>query len=200
MGKCGKFVGGIGFTLLTLITVGATVALFSIALYAVNKNFEGYSASLKTGLIIALVISIVVFIFGIYASFSKNRCVKCILSIIYIVYAIFVLIMAIVILALGGAISEVISREFQSNPDFRSSFEKTFNCYTWNSNTSNNTCQSVFDSSFGVARKAIGGCLLGIFFLLLIGIIVAFCHVCRKRSDDFSGSENTINTPLSYGW
>ena len=173
--KCQRFCLAFGFTILTLVTVGTTVVLFSFAVHY-SKKLE-VSKGLTNGVIIALVVSIVVFLFAIIASFAAKRCLRGTLGIIYIVYAIFVLGMAIVLLAFKSKILTLIGDAFKNeNKDITKSIKEGFNCLYW----------------------------MNISFVILVaGIVLSFVYACccKNKEDDLSSNSNSqFNTPLTYGW
>lgn len=203
--KCQRFCLAFGFTILTLVTVGTTVVLFSFAVHY-SKKLE-VSKGLTNGVIIALVVSIVVFLFAIIASFAAKRCLRGTLGIIYIVYAIFVLGMAIVLLAFKSKILTLIGDAFKNeNKDITKSIKEGFNCLYWmNISLINdpNNCYDKVSDFWNKKGKVVAYILIAVFVILVAGIVLSFVYACccKNKEDDLSSNSNSqFNTPLTYGW
>ncbi|KAH0786108.1 Tetraspanin family protein [Histomonas meleagridis] len=199
--SCKKFIRGFGFTILTLITIGSTIALFAACLYFIKTKLDDISQTLLIVVIVALCISILVFIFGIYASVKGKKCARSLLAIIYIFYALIVGAMAIFVLACKGVLYDAVKSQFDSgNQDFINIIQAGFNCKSWDNATVGNTsCKSAIETFYNSTILIIGICLGVVFFILLVGIIFVFKYVCCGK-DDKSDDNNQISTPLTYGW
>lgn len=207
--SCKNFVRSFGFTILTLFTIGSTVALFALSTYYIYKVLDGVSDGFIAGVIVALCVSFLVFCFGIYASCKGTKCSRSILAIIYIIYALFIGFMAIFFLAFKNKIIELIGKEYnKNNNEFVESINKAFNCHSWE--VINNTidylqenktisCKEKICEFYNKTQLVIGIILIGVFLILIFGIVLVFKYICCSNEDDSSLKEQ-ISTPLTYGW
>lgn len=213
---CDQCLRGFGFTILSLITIGASTALFAIALYFIATKFKDISNSLLIIVVIALCVSVLVLLFAFYASCKGNKCVRTILVFIYIIYALIVGAAAIFLFAFKGKLMGLISDGVEkNNSDLIHSIQEGFNC-KMNSNTTKNgtvyyfygsECDDKVNSFYKAKLPPIGGCLVGIFVILVIGIVLSFRYLCCvKETQDLSTTEpinknkDSLNSPLTYGW
>lgn len=217
---CDQCLRGFGFTILSLITIGASTALFAIALYFIATKFKDISNTLMVIVVLALCVSILVLLFALYASVKGNKCVRTILVFIYIIYAAIVGAAAIFLFAFKGKLLSLINTGVEkNNSDVIHSISEGFNCkmgteqviiegqtktkyYFYNS-----SCESAVNSFYKAKLPPIGGCLVGIFVILVIGIILSFRYLCcTKENQDLSTTEpinkskDQLNSPLTYGW
>lgn len=207
--SCNNFVRSFGFTILTLLTIGSTVALFGLSTYYIYKFLDGVSDGFIAGVIVALCISFLVFCFGIYASCKGTKCTRSVLAVIYIVYALFVGAMAIFFLAFKSKIVELIGKEYnKKNNELVESINKAFKCNSWvgiNNTTdylqenATISCKEKINEFYNKTQLVIGIVLIAVFLILIIGIILVFKYICCSK-DDASSNKEQISTPLTYGW
>lgn len=201
--KCQKTCFSLFFTILTLVTVGSTIFLFSFAVHYTTKKID-VSKSISNGVIIALIVSIVVFIFAAIASFTSYRCLRGTLGLIFILYALFVLVMAIVLLAFKGKMLNLVGDAFETNnSDVIDSIEKGFDCKGWNRTVGvKDNCYYKVSDFWDKKGKVIAYVLIVVFVILALGVVLSFIFACHKNTEDeLSSTSNTqFNTPLTYGW
>lgn len=208
--NCKKFVRGFGFTILTLLTIGSTVALFGLSTYYIYKFLDGVSDGFIAGIIVALCVSFLVFCFGIYASCKGTKCTRSVLAVIYILYAIFVGAMAIFFLAFKNKILTLIGDQYnKENNELVESINKAFNCNSWEGNQTVNTtvsenttlisCKEKIEKFYNKTQLVIGIILIAVFLILVVGIILVFKYICCSAEDSTSSKER-LSTPLTYGW
>lgn len=215
---CDQCLRGFGFTILSLITIGASTALFAIALYFIATKFKDISNTLMVIVVLALCVSILVLLFALYASVKGNKCVRTILVFIYIIYAFIVGAAAIFLFAFKGKLMDLIETgvKDKNNSDIIHSITEAFKCEMNVNETVNHTKQYYFKGSncedevskfYKAKLPPIGGCLIGIFVILVIGIVLSFRYLCCvKDNQDLSTTEpinkskDQLNSPLTYGW
>ncbi|KAK8860420.1 Leukocyte surface antigen cd53 [Tritrichomonas musculus] len=205
MGKCAS---GTCFTLLTLLTIGLTLALFIFATIVYAK-IKTASESIFIGLIVCLCISFLLFVFGIYASCCGNNCVKGILSILYIVYALGIGAAGVVLLIYRQKLPDYFSDAYHKGSLSNSTIDtiqETFNCHFPPKATvleDQEDCLEKFKDYVHRYGLICGIALLALFIFLLLGVCLAIRIICKKDEDisNAKSRENEqINTPLTYGW
>lgn len=208
---CQQCLRGFGFTILSLITIGASTALFALALYYIATKFKDISNTLMTIVVLALCVSILVLLFALYASIKGNKCVRTLLVFIYIIYAVIVGAAAIVLFAFKQKLINLIQTGVEkNNTDLIHSITEGFKCKMIEKpklTFIGSDCENKVNSFYKSKLPPIGGCLIGIFVILVIGIILSFKYLCcTKEVQDLSTTEpinkskDQLNSPLTYGW
>ena len=213
---CKQCCRSFGFTILSVLSIGAAVALLSAAVYFIATKFKGISDSLLTIVIIALCVSVLVFLFSLYASTKDNKCVRTVLTFIYIIFALVMGAAGIFLLAFKGELLKIINDAVVRNQtDVTYSIETAFNCQMLTSNDTSqggreqfydSECESKVDEFYKSKIPPIGGCLIADFVVLMFGVVMSFRYICRKEKLDLSPSDQSnksreqLNSPLTYGW
>ena len=213
MGCCQRCCTNTCLTVLTLITLGATLGFLIFATYEASK-VRKVNDTVFIILVVVTCITGMIFIFGIYASCCGNRCARGALSVIYLVYALILLACGIVVIIFRTKFSKFLRDSYDegkfSDKDLEN-IEDTFSC-KFPSNPENATkltllednsesCFTKFDDfckKFGII---IGIVLLVLFVLIFIGVVIACNAACRKReTSSGSKTKEQVSTPLTYGW
>ncbi|OHS92947.1 hypothetical protein TRFO_12124 [Tritrichomonas foetus] len=227
---CKQCCRSFGFTILSIITIGAACALFGVALYYIATMFKDVSNTLMVACVIALCVSILVFLFALYASVKDNRCIRTVLTFIYIIFAFVVGAAAILMFAFKGTLFKLIQGEIEkNNTDLIYSLEKAFDCkLVVNATTPDqpdtnsslmfleeggnvsfygSDCEDKINKFWKSRIPPIGGALIGIFVIIVIGIILSFKYICCTKdnvdlspTDKSNRSKEQLNSPLTYGW
>lgn len=210
--KCKDCCTSFGFTILTILTIGTATALFGVALYYIATKFKDISNSLMTIIVICLCVSLLVLLVSIAISVKGNKCTKSILVFIYIIFALVVGAAAILLFAFKSKIMDTIENGVVANKtDLIHSIEVAFSCSMQSPSDpetlcfKNCPCGGKVDSFYQAKLPPIGGCLVGIFVVLIIGIIFSFRYLCssQKTNDDTTTGQNpqpALNQSLTYGW
>ncbi|OHT16921.1 Tetraspanin family protein [Tritrichomonas foetus] len=209
---CAKCCTGMCFMMLTLCTLGVTLAILIFATIIYSK-IRTVNETLFIVIIIALCVTALIFIFGLYASCCGKKCSKGVLSMIYLIYAIALGACGVLILIyknkLVGMLEDVYNKGKLSSDDI-SSIEEFFKCSFENKtelvllNETDDGCFNKFEDYVKKYGLIIGIVLLVIFVLLMFGVIMS-CRLACKKEDISSGSKqeqnnSQITSPLTYGW
>jgi hypothetical protein len=211
MGACARGCTSIFFTILTVITIGGILAILIAALILFEKyKLVEYDNRLLVFLIIALVVAILVFIFGLYVSCLQKVALRTILTIVFLVVDLAVLALAVFVFvgkdSIISSISGLWSLKRSSDLAIVVALQDAFTCCGWegpgpNCTTTNPPCKEVIEPDFDKNAKVIGGALLGFGVLLLLGVILAFKLVCCGKADDDddqkSLSQSNYTAPLN---
>lgn len=202
MGKCAL---GACFTLLTIITIGATLALFIFAVIVYTK-IKVVSETVFIVVIVGLCVTALLFLFGIYASFCGGNCSKNLLSILYLLFSLVIGGAGVILLIYRTKLPEYFE-EYVKNQDHKEiidTIENVFKCSV-EETPGTKTCQVIFKEYCEKYGAIVGGCLLGIFAFLLFGVIIAWCLMCQQGKADTSNvqplnTQNTLNDQLNFDW
>jgi hypothetical protein len=203
MGACGiAFL----FTVLTLLTIGASCALFIAAIvYLAKIQIQSVSETLWVAVIIAMCASFLILCFGIYASWWGKACSRTIVLLIYIIYALVLGAIGIALLALKNTLMTEFGKLWEGEPaEARKKIEEFLKCKGWTSeNEVTPSCKAKVDEFYGKYGGIIGGCLLGLFVILMAGSVWGFYLTCKggqERSDTDTPRRNNVREPLAYSW
>ncbi|OHT05120.1 hypothetical protein TRFO_27306 [Tritrichomonas foetus] len=207
MGKC---CSNTCFGILTLLTIGLTLALFIFATFIYAK-IKTANETIFIAIVICLCVSALLFFFGIYASCCGGKCTKAILSIFYIIYAFAIGAAGVLIIVYKSRLTQIFRDAYDQGKFKQADLDaiaETFNCVfpDTESNLTNST-ESCFDKFEKYVTKyglIVGIALLCLFVLLMAGVVLSCKFLCRKDEyEDISAPkkpDNAINTPLTYGW
>lgn len=198
------------FTLLTLLTIGVSCAVFIAMIYYFDKiHMKSVAEDLMVGVIIGLCLSILLFIYGLYASCCGNRCHKCLLSVFYLIFTITLGAVGVALLAAKSKVKEGLAKLWQDNEkSVTDALEEGFKCKSWNdaSIPKEQRCETVITEFYEKYGNIGGGVLIALFVVLMGGTIIAFRFVCKRepKSDKASSTQpngkDQFTTPLTYGW
>ena len=208
MGKC---CSSTCFAILTLLTIGLTLAVFIVALIAYVK-FKFLNNTVFIVIIVCLCVSTLLLLFGIYASCCGKNCSKTLLSILYIIYALALGAGGVLILIYQdelGNYLEKIANNGHLTPNEREIIEDFFDCNftntTDNADSSDNDCVEMFKDYIDKYGLIVAIALLVLFALLMVGVVIA-CRLMWKKENEYeigknsNKLENAVNQPLTYGW
>lgn len=197
---------------LTLVTIGATLALF---LYVTIKVVELKTLS-DTSVIVVVVglcLSILLFVIGIYASCCGGKCIRSIVSILFLIYAVGLGALGIVIFAfktkLYDGISKIMDREDVDKGVL--DIEANLKCCGWEianltrceNSTFHVMCSEKLDKIYTKEGYILAGACLGAALVLIIGTVFAFKFLCKEAESETETKNTYAETLVStdrYGW
>jgi hypothetical protein len=190
------------FTCLTLLTIGISSALFiAVVYYFVDLSFHKAEKSVFAILVVAMVVSLLLLIYGFYASICGGKAAKFSLAVIYLIYALVLLAIGVALLAIKDTIIDAVEDYFLSDTtaeDVRSKFETEFKC-EWEGNATN--CKTKIQDLYKSFGVGIAAGLIVLFAILLLGDIIAWRWLCSKWEDGPAGGQGgDVKTPLTYSW
>jgi hypothetical protein len=200
MVDCATCRRGFVFTALTLFTIGISTALFiTVVYYFVSLKIQEANSSIFIVLVVVMVVSFLLLIFGFWASFRGAVWAKALLAVIYALYAVILLAIGILLLAMKNQITDAVQEYFDINPgEFRDKFEEALNC-SWND--TNVTCLEKFKDIYGTFGIGIGVGLILLAVVLLVGDGFAWKWICEKcKYKEASSSQKQLTAPLTYSW
>lgn len=213
MGACSRGCTSIFLTILTVITIGGILAILVVALILFTKyHLNDYDNRLVVFLIVALIVTILVFLFGLYVSCMQKVALRSILVIVFLVVDLAVLALGIFVFvgkdSIISSLAGLWSLGSGGNAAVAAGLENAFECCGWeepNANCSSkwtSLCKDVIKPEFDKNANAIGGALLGFGVLLLLGVILAFKLVCCGKPDDEDPNQKSLaqtnyTTPLT---
>jgi hypothetical protein len=193
---------GILFTILTLLTIGVSSALFILVVYYfVDLGIQKAENKVFAIVVTAMCVSILLLVYGFWASTCGGKGAKYSLAVIYLVYAFVLLAIGVVLLALKGKIIDAVDDYFTGlAPDakVRTAFEDEFNC-KWNA-TVEVECKVKFEDMYKSFGIGVAAGLIVLFAILIAGDIVAWKWLCSTWDDDTTGPKANVTTPLTYSW
>lgn len=207
----GKFHFGLTllFTVMTLLTIGVAAVVFGFMIYYFKKMaVHEASNGLYAALIIGLCVSILILIYGTYASCCGAKCHKILICILYSLFSVALLALGVYMLAAKSQLMDLLSQAWSSSEGFLA-VETELNCSGWSvatNNTRPTKCEEVIGNYYDKYGKLGGGVFIVLGVLLFGGVILAFKIICRKNKGDERGSSqqgsdrNQFTTPLHYGW
>lgn len=206
MGKCASGI----FTILTLLTIGCTFALFVFATVVFVK-IKSASNEIFIVIIICLGVSFLILIFGIYASCCGNNCVKGVLSILYIIYAFAIGALGVALIIFQKKLPEYFDKAYYDGTLSNTTQDmivEAFNCKFPPKNKRINDetpkdCLDKFKDYVHNYGLICGIALIVLFILLFIGVCFAIHVICKKDQDlsnAKSREQEQMNQPLTYGW
>jgi hypothetical protein len=178
------------FTVLSLSTVGSVCALISVGIAVVyHLELTPLDASILVWLIVALCISTFVLFSALFLNCCNLKYGKLVLACLYAAFDLFVLAVAIGVLALRPVVVEEIGALWT---DVESTslvvyLEEQFDCCGFYERPSHDckertqTCYDVIDSQLAQYSGVAGGVMLGMFVLLLVGVVISFIRALAKR-------------------
>jgi hypothetical protein len=192
---------GLVFTALTLLTIGVSTALFiSVVYYFVSLKVQDANKSIFAVLVVAMVVSFLLLVFGFWSSFRGPPCSKAVLAVIYAIYAVALLGIGVCLLAMKGQITDAVQEYFDDNPgELRDAFQEGLNC-SWN-DTNAASCLDKFKEIYDTFGIGIGVGLIVLAVVLLIGDGFAwkwFCETWRNR--EVLSNQTNLTEPLTYSW
>lgn len=197
------------FTIMTLFTIGVTTVVFGFMLYYFKMMaITEASDALYAVLIIGLCVSLLILIYGTYASCCGGRCHKVIISLIYIIWALVLLAVGIYVLGSKGKLLDMLGEHWDANKEKGaiSTAEQELKCSGWNVVTPGiSTCKEVISGYYNKYGKPCAGVLIVLSLILFVGVFLAFKMICRKTTDERGsssqqGGRDQFTTPLTYGW
>jgi len=196
------------FAVLTLLTIGASTVVFVFLVIYFNKiHMKSVSESLLIGVIIGLCVSILVLLYGAYASCCGGRCHKLVLTVLYLVFSLVLGAIGVALLAVKGEVEKGLAMLWSTGKtDVTDSLEEGFSCKGWGE--ASDSCKTVIMDFYSKWGTIAGGALIGLFVLLMIGVVFACRFICRSRADEGSekgsaaqpGARDQFTAPLAYGW
>jgi hypothetical protein len=204
---CGR---GFFFTLLTLITIGASCALLiALVVLFVQLKLTAASTGLFAGLVVAMCVSLLLLFYGFYASVYGTACHKAVLSIVYCIFALALGALGICVIVLKNTISDDLGKYWATHETEMAQVEKRLDCFNWtqtnSSQSGKESCKDVFDTFYNNFGKGIAAGLLVLFVILMVGDVFAWKFVCdrvngRSRLGDGSDGSKQLTAPLTYSW
>jgi hypothetical protein len=185
---CADCCAGTVFTFLTLTTIGiatlGTISLFTVIevkkLYQVSEGFH-------IGVIIALVVVCLIFLFAIYASCCGGKAARGILGTLFLIIAVPFVVFAAFLAKDHDKIPDDL--KFLWEPykakydDARAAMEKAFHCHGFSVSTDRTKppCREKIGEFIDDAWEAVVAVAIVMAVLLLFGTIVACCYACRSE-------------------
>jgi hypothetical protein len=194
------------FTVLTLLTIGISAAMLILVLVAfVTMELKSFSQDIFIAIIIAMVVSILILGFGIYASCCGGKGAQTILTLIYLVYALALGALGIAILAMKNPILSQIGDLWDSDdPDISAAVDNIRDqehCRGWGNETDQSIdCKLKIEDLYKKYGIPAGAVLIVLFLLLLVGVFFAFKSICSKDDEPDLDRSSKVTTPLTYGW
>jgi hypothetical protein len=145
----------------------------------------------------ALILSVLLLIYGFWASIRGQKIAKGIIAFLYLIYALALLALGISLLALKTKLLETIDDFMAKDVEVRTEIETYFECI-WNE-TGETSCKTMVENVFNRLGLWIGIGLIALFVLLIIGDIVAWKWIREWEEVSKSGSQ-TLTAPLTYSW
>jgi hypothetical protein len=199
-------------TILTFLTIGAPTALLIALIVCFNAlAMKDVHIALWVGVIIAMVVSLLILAYGIYASCFGGSCQKGLMTVIFGVYGVVVVALGIGVLAFKSQLVEGFKELWNDpikNAKAISTLETGLDCSGWDNSSSPDdipTCETKIRDYYTKYGSPAGGVLLGLGLLLLVGVGFAIKFICSASKDgdteysNVSGKSN-VTTPLTYGW
>jgi hypothetical protein len=198
---------GFLFTLLTFLTIGISAVLFILVVYYfIDLGLQKAEPTIFGIAIAAMCASVLLLLYGLWASACGGKGVKYSLALVYLVYALGLLALGVSILALKERITDAVDDFFtREDPasQVRTTFERELGC-KWAAAPGEeavNCSKKVEDlyRSFGVG---IAAGLIVLFAILLAGDVVAWRWLCSKWEDEepAGAKPQTMTSPLTYSW
>jgi hypothetical protein len=202
------------FTLLTLLTIGiSTLLLAAVVVYLNTLSFTQINKGFFIGLSIALSVSLMILLYGIYASCCGEGCQKAVMSVLFMIYAVALIGIGVALLVLKSKIEEqfhVFWEKREDHPGAIEALEASFDCCGWdlsdfrvcfNSTRRGSWCGPKVEDAYKKYGTPIAGGLIGLGGLLLIGTIVAIVFVCKAaKEDEWESASSGRKNPLTSGW
>jgi amino acid transporter len=187
---CADCCAGTIFILLTLATIGiATLGTIAVFVVVQVKKLYHVSEAFHIGLIIALVVVCLIFLFAIYASCCGEKVARGILGILFllilVLFVVFAAFLALYHDEIGNHLKFVWDGDAKHQPA-KDSLEESFNCCGfdrahWTCGTKP-PCLEKINEFIASAWKIIVAGASVMAALLLIGTIVACCYACQRES------------------
>ena len=196
-------------TLLTLSTVGLTLAIFAYGI-VIAKDMKELDDRILISIIIALCVSALLFIFGLYSSWKGGKCARSITGLLFIIYGVALLGFAVLLFIYKNKVRGFIAEKLDTeNIDHTlQEIEKEFGCCGLDKEldrckeSHQGTCAAKLD---GILNKSmiVAGVSLGAGLLLTIATIFVMRATCKEESSAKNESGITYNQSLNnenYGW
>ena len=199
------------FTVLSLCTLGVIVVLLGIGIIVVyNLELTPLDTSIFVWMVVALCAACVVLCSALYLTCCKWKYAKLILAIIYTIFDLVILLAAISVFALRSSLLKQIGRMWtdEGQSSIVLYFEEMFNCCGYNEKPSHDcgnrtmSCYETLNNYLAAYSSGIGGILVGIFIILLVGVIISYIRAFSKpeiNTDDMQSTSNQIGEPLNMG-
>jgi hypothetical protein len=186
---CADCCAGTVFTFLTLTTIGIAT-LGTIALFAVIevKKLYNVSEGFHIGVIIALVVVCLIFLFAIYASCCGGKAARGILGTLFLIIAVPFVVFAAFLAKDHDKIPDDLKflwvPDQEKYKDARTAMEKAFDCQGFDTSTDppKPACREKIKEFVDGAWKAVVAVAIVMAALLLLGTIIACCYACRSES------------------
>jgi hypothetical protein len=201
--SCGSCRNGVLFTVLTLLTIGASSALFIVMVaFFVHFKLSTAESGLFAGIIAAMCVSLLLLLYGFYASLCGSRGHKFLLAVLYCIFAVLIALLGIFILALRNKISTSVGELFDkhSGSSFVTMLEEELQCSNWTGCTDPPCCKDRFDELYRSYGNPIGASLIVLFVALMVGDFFAWKWVCKNLNTDSTKEHMETTTPLTYSW
>ena len=198
------------FAILTIFTLGASVGILSFAIYCCTyvKIDQAYDR-LIIYVIVALCVSILILIFGLYSSCCGGNCSKTIMTVIYVVYGVALFALGIIAFSCKSKVMDKIGDLWKHNNTVVPDIEKKVGCCGWDNYTqecseTQELCSKLVEDLYTKWGYVVGGLLLGLSILLIVSSIVALVYAFKNNDNPYnhpdSNSKNQYDTPLDYNW
>ena len=208
--NCAVF-DSICFTILSLCTIGGIAVLLSIAIAVVyNLELTPLDTSVLVWLIVALCITASVLFTALYLTCCQWKAGKILLAVIYTIFDLFLLLAAVCVFALRSTVLQQIGKMWtdQKQSSIVLYFEELLNCCGFNERPAHCaegtvSCYDRLNFYLSKYNAVIGGVLLGLFALLLVGVVIsyirAFSKPPRKEEDTKAQEMQEIQENLNIG-
>jgi hypothetical protein len=183
--------------ILTLFTIGPSVGLFSFLLAcSVELRLPKIMHTFFGVLIGALITSIILLLYGFWASLFGRKLAKVVLIYLYSVYAVWLLGFGICLLALRTTVLTRINNFMDRDLDLRTYLELHFDC-EWNA-TDDSSCKNRFEDVYDIFGTWIGLGLIGVCVILVAGDLVAWKNIGKLKNNEDSVKLSLLTLPFSY--
>jgi hypothetical protein len=201
------------YTLLSLCTIGTICVALAVSIYFVwTLDLTAYDTSILVWLFVALAVAVSVLFVALYLNCCQWRFAKILLAVIYTIFDLFLLIAAISVFTFRSQVLEQLGGIWssESGSSIGRYFEKEFDCCGFKTQPPEAKCppnKRVCFDALGEQLKRysgwIGGILIVLFFVLLVGVGIAFFRSCPRAepADDFVKSQEMaqIQAQLNEG-
>jgi hypothetical protein len=186
---------GFLFTILTILSIGITTgAVITAYVWLRVNHVESLSPGLDNGLMGGIVVSGLLLIFSIYASWCGKSCARRVLGVCFLIYALVFTVMACAIAWDSKDIDWIIDqahrfwKEPNSFPNIAHKIEEQMNCQCWNNETcllerdiETESCETKMKTEYHQNRFIIALAVGGVAGVMFIGVICAFVSACQQK-------------------
>jgi hypothetical protein len=183
------------FTILTIFSIGiTTVAVITAYVWLRVNHIESLSTGMNIGLICAMVVSVLLLIFSIYASWCGEYCARGLLGLCFLIYTLGFVGIACEVAWDHDTMYWIIDQanRFWKEPDLYPNIahkiEERMNCQCWNNETclpgedvETESCETKMKREYDQDRFIIAGAIGGGAVVMLIGAICAAVSACEEK-------------------